>query len=691
VSVENNSLIDWLEHTTQKLETCAHEKQPFYRFFQGDGVLQAEMTHREVLVCAKSLAAFIQTKVSFGDRVLLLYPSGLDYVIAFYACLYAGVIAVPAFPPDSRRRNIGRIDAIFENAHPALVLCTTSLQENISQWLTELNLSHPVSVYASDQLQENDVNEWQRPASHANSIAFLQYSSGSTGTPKGVMVTHTNILHNLHIIADGFSLGPQESVASWLPMYHDMGLIGSVLEPMKRGVDIYLMSPMDVIQKPARWLQLISDHKVTASGGPNFIYEHCVKRVSEEEKATLDLSSWRLAVNGAEPIRKNTLDCFSRTFESCGFNATSHTACYGMAETTLMVSSADRKELYSSLEQNLPGNNFPVVCSGYVHPDFSVKIVNPDTKIECRDDQVGEIWLQGESVAKGYWQQEELTQQIFHAKLLGESDEYLRTGDLGFKQDKALYVTGRIKELIIIRGENHYPQDIEASVSGSCEELSGSYGAAFSVDVNGVEQLVVVHEVNRQLMRHLNVEKVLTDVRRAVSENHQLQIQSVVFIKPASLLRTTSGKIRRVSMRDAFLNGELKEVYRWPQKQKEDETSVRKPELIKQIDFDQASDKESLLIDWIQNWISARLHIPLSDITPSESFVSFGLDSVDGVELSHAISQAFDINVEADLAWAYPNISEASAYLIMILENNIKNSTLVQEEPVEDKWLEGEI
>ncbi|MCE2029781.1 AMP-binding protein [Sessilibacter corallicola] len=565
-------LIDWLEERNLRLTDAASRSEdlPAYIYLQNDGSEPLRLSHLEIIQKSKSLAALLQKNYSLGDRAILLYPSGLDYIIAFFACIYAGLIAVPAFPPNSRKRDWGRIDAIFENAAPALILTTSSLEENITQWQSEQSSAKQVSVVSTDVINDtathnsDDASAWVRPETHSNSVAFLQYSSGSTGTPKGVMVTHANIRHNLKVIADGFSLQKADVGASWLPIYHDMGLIGSVLEPFEMGVSIYLMSPLDVLQKPIRWLQTISDYKVTASGGPNFIYEHCINRIKPEELEGLDLSSWKLAFNGAEPINAGTLKRFAETFAPCGFNAEAMTPCYGMAETTLMVSSCVRAQEFNAIQSQDSLNKSSLVSSGLVHPELSVKIVNPETQIECRDGETGEIWVHGNSVAQGYWQQDELTQETFSAKIIGGDDlNYLRTGDLGLMNEGELFVTGRIKELIIIRGQNHYPQDIESSVANSCEELNTCPGACFAIDVDGAEKLVIIHEINRSFMRKFDSASVLASVRKAVAENHQLQIHDLVLIKPASLLRTTSGKIRRVAMRDAFINNELNSVYQW--------------------------------------------------------------------------------------------------------------------------------
>ena len=609
VNRQYGSLLGWLEADRQPnnlqthAETGLDDHTPAYVFLQPEDTIKSSvknsgnqasqteqqprfteqtLTHRDLKRRAKSLAAYLQNtqnNCAVGDRAILLYPSGLDYIIAFFACLYAGVIAVPAFPPGARKRDWGRIDAIFNNAAPTAILTTSALQADIDTWQQSYCPATQVPIMPTDLISDQYCNEWQTPALNGDSIAFLQYSSGSTGTPKGVMVTHANIQHNMQVINDGFSLTANDRVCSWLPIYHDMGLIGSVLKPFDAGMRIYLLSPMDVLQQPLRWLQAISDYQLTASGGPNFIYQHCINRIKPEQKQQLDLSRWTLAYNGAEPVSRHTLNAFADAFASCGFNANALTPCYGMAETTLMVSSNPRVNHFDAIVSETdsdirPGISSGVssgISSGKTHPELEVKIVNPDTRELCATAETGEIWVRGASVASGYWQLNELTQEVFHANIQSissqpDNTEYLRTGDLGYLHNGELHVTGRRKELIIIRGQNHYPQDIEATVANSCEALKGCVGAAFSIidsTEDGVEKLVITHEINRTHMRNLDTEQLLTKVRKAVSVAHQLHIHALVIIKPASLLRTTSGKIRRVSMRDAYLADELKTVFAW--------------------------------------------------------------------------------------------------------------------------------
>jgi len=655
INRQYGSLLNWLEadrqqHNEQRnpqthAETGLDDHTPAYVFLQPEDTIKSSnintgqigeqprfteqrLTHHDLKQRAKSLAAYLQNTqntqntCAVGDRAILLYPSGLDYIVAFFACLYAGVIAVPAFPPGARKRDWGRIDAIFSNAAPTAILTTSALQPDINKWQEDNCPSTHVPIIPTDLISEQYSNEWQKPALNGDSIAFLQYSSGSTGTPKGVMVTHANIQHNMQVIGDGFSISAQEKACSWLPIYHDMGLIGSILKPFDAGMTMYLLSPMDVLQKPLRWLQAISDYQLTASGGPNFIYQHCINRIKPEEKQQLDLSSWTLAYNGAEPISRHTLNAFANAFASCGFNANALTPCYGMAETTLMVSSNPRANHFDAIASETGSDISPGVSSGIssgkVHPELEVKIVNPDTRELCATAETGEIWVRGASVASGYWQLDDLTQEVFHANIQASissqqnNTEYLRTGDLGYLHNGELHVTGRRKELIIIRGQNHYPQDIEATVANSCEELKGCVGAAFSVmdssetgssAGDGTEKLVITHEVNRTHMRNLDTEQLLAKVRKAVSAEHQLHIHALVIIKPASLLRTTSGKIRRVSMRDAYLADELKTVFAWHAPSTEQQ----------QANISASAETVQDTLNWLRHYAEQRINSRLID------------------------------------------------------------------------------
>lgn len=692
------SLIDGLE---QKYDNWLKAKDlPYYQYlknedfsnhlkksidnksYKNDGICN-HLSHLEILRKAKALAAQIQVNFSFGDRVLLLYPSGLQYVVAFYACIYAGVIAVPSFPPGNRRR-WSRFDALFKNAEPALILTTEDSRDNIVNWQSEKLSGVKIPIITTDSININQEKEWIRPDCTQDTIAFLQYSSGSTGTPKGVMVSHSNILHNIHAIREGFDLSSTDIGISWLPIYHDMGLIGSVLLPIELGINLYLMSPLDVMQKPMRWLQAISELNATASGGPNFIYEHCINRISEEEKATLDLSQWRVAFNGAEPINTSTLNNFQQAFSKSKLSRFAITPCYGMAETTLMVSCKPPSQKFKTLpspEVNKDGHaKVNLTSSGRAHKDYYVKIVNPNTQLEMASEEIGEIWINGPSVAQGYWRQPELSRQTFEANLISNDKPYLRTGDLGFIKDQELVVTGRIKELIIIRGQNYYPQDIERSVAECSPAFKSNSGAAFSVEIDGTERLVVAHEINHHRLEEYTVQKIVASAKRAVAEHHQLQLHALILIRPTSLQRTTSGKIQRVAMKQAYLANQLNVLESWS-------ANNNRKDIQHQAN-DHLNPKQQDIALWMQQWIAKRAHLPLADINIDQEFVTYGLDSVDAVSLTHDLENTYSSSVKADLAWTYPTIRAAAVYLEKMLSSNSLPSKKAEQE---EKWLEGEI
>jgi acyl-CoA synthetase (AMP-forming)/AMP-acid ligase II/acyl carrier protein len=421
----------------------------------------------------------------------------------------------------------------------------------------------------------NAEGEWQEPAVTGDTLAFLQYTSGSTSVPKGVMLTHRNLLHNSAQLRQSFEYTSESHCVSWLPVYHDMGLIGGVLQPLSGGFPCTLMSPFSFLQRPARWLEAISRYRATISGGPDFAYAFCARRADSEQLALLDLSSWRTAFNGSEPIRAETLDRFAEVFAPCGFRKHAFLACYGLAENTLIVSSSrysdppltkrfqtrelgNRRAIESASED---GDVRELVGCGQSLLDTTVIIVNPETLTRCLPEEIGEVWVSGGSVAQGYWNRDAETAQTFQAFTSDTLEgPFLRTGDLGFLQDGELFVTGRLKDLIIIRGLNHYPQDIELTVERSHPSLRPGCGAAFCVEAKNEERLVVVHEVDRH---PADIGEIIGRVRRAVVEEHELQLFAAVLIKPGSLPKTSSGKVQRHVCRAAFLNGTLERIAEW--------------------------------------------------------------------------------------------------------------------------------
>ncbi|MBG1258276.1 fatty acyl-AMP ligase [Nostoc commune] len=588
MSVYSNNLIS-PHHFSTLVELLIYRaknqsEQKAYTFLRSTETEAASLTYGELHLQAQAIAASLQALNLGGERALLLYQPGLDFIAAFFGCLYTGVIAVPAYPP-RRNQKLSRLQAIAVDAQAKIVLTSKSILDNLQTSSNQEDLEiSGLHWLATDELSNDLAQAWQPQELSGDTLAFLQYTSGSTGTPKGVMITHGNLLHNERMIEKAFGHTNKTIVVAWLPVFHDMGLIGNVLQPLYLGVPCILMSPVDFLQKPIRWLQAISHYKATTSGGPNFAYDLCIRKVTPEQLATLDLSSWEVAFTGAEPVRAETLEQFASTFAPCGFRKEAFYPCYGMAETTLIVSGGEKTALpitcnveKAALEQNrivkqheAQGDAQTIVGCGQSPSDQKVIIVDPQSLTMCAPEQVGEVWVAGPSVAQGYWNQPEQTEKTFHAYLAdadvsdsATSVPFFRTGDLGFLQDGELFITGRLKDVIIIRGQNHYPQDIELTVEKSHPALKPDSGAAFSIDFKGSERLVIVQEVERSYLRKLNVQEILGNVRQAVIGQHGLDIFATVLIRTGSIPKTSSGKIRRQACRTAFLAGTLDVMEDW--------------------------------------------------------------------------------------------------------------------------------
>jgi acyl-CoA synthetase (AMP-forming)/AMP-acid ligase II len=544
--------------------------------FLSDGESQgAHLSYAELDLKARAIGALLQEMKLAGERVLLLYPPGLEYIAALFGCFYAQAIAVPAYPP-LRNHSLARIEAIAADAQATVALTTGRIQSDIERRFAQEHGLVELSWLAMDEDNlENDLAEaWHAPEVHAGKLALLQYTSGSTGKPKGVMVSHGNLLHNLAMIHQCFEHTPQSRGVIWLPPYHDMGLIGGILQALYGRIPVVLMPPVAFLQKPLRWLQAITRYRATTSGGPNFAYELCIRKIKPEQKAGLDLSSWEVAFTGAEPVRAETIERFSAAFASCGFRREAFYPCYGMAEATLIVSGGVKSNSLvvrqieaAALEQNRvvatsgkQESARTIVGCGQTTPDQKIVIVDPETHTLCPPGKVGEIWVCGPSVTRGYWNRPPETEETFRAYLADTGEgPFLRTGDLGFI-DEELFVTGRIKDVIIIRGRNHYPQDVELTVEQSHPALLPGCGAAFSVEIDGEERLVVVQEVARTYLRKLDANEVVQDIRQAVAQHHQLQVHSVLLLNPGSIPKTSSGKIQRQACWAEFLSGRLNAV-----------------------------------------------------------------------------------------------------------------------------------
>lgn len=532
---------------------------------------------------ARANAVRVRQHVAVGEPVLLLFPSGLDFIAAFFGCLYAGVIPVPAFPPRNRSRSTDRLDSVVTDSGAKLVL-TCGMTMN---WLVETgnggDLLKSLTWLATDECDINLSTEWQEPTINSDTVALLQYTSGSTARPKGVIVAHGNLLYNAAMLHKACVPSERNVLVSWLPMYHDMGLIGSVLQSVFAGHHSVLMSPESFLMKPSRWLHAITKYRAYGSVAPNFSYDLCARRITEEQKSTLDLSSWKLAMTGAEPVRNETLQRFSEAFSDCGFRSTAFYSCYGLAEATLFVTggtvaesptmhSFDRdalleKRVVPADEMSLRARK--MVGCGKAWLGQQIVIVDPASATECTAGQIGEICIQGPGVAKGYWNNPEASREIFGFYLATGKGPLLRTGDLGFVFDGELFIAGRSKDIIIVAGRNHCAEDIERTVEEADRAVRCNGVAAFVIDYEHGERPVVVAELDRHCVSFAHKARddetgVFADITRkirgAVSKQHDVSLHDIQLVKPLAIPKTSSGKVQRNACRTLYLDSKLKTI-----------------------------------------------------------------------------------------------------------------------------------
>lgn len=664
-----------------------------YAFLRDGEVEEARLTYAELDLRVRALAARLQAEAPPGARALLLYPPGLDFVIAFWACLAAGVIAVPAYPP-GRLRQAHRVKSILADSQARLVLTTAALEGKIGSWLAQENGGEDWTVMNTDGLPEGWAAQWQAPLVLEQNLAFLQYTSGSTAAPKGVMVSHGNLLHNMRMLRHGLRMlfeGNQAQLGvSWLPTHHDMGLVGMVLQPVYVGGGCVLMSPSAFVQRPMRWLRAISHYGASVSAAPSFAYDLCVRSAGPEQLEGLDLSCLEVLYNGSEPIHHESMERFAVHFAPCGFRREAFTPCYGLAEATLMVSTKEsgsapvvRRIDVAALEQHCardtegPQSRALVGC-GPPGMGEQLAIVDPQTFEPCPHDRVGEIWVAGLHVAQGYWQRPKESQEIFGARLAGGEGPFLRTGDLGFLREGQLFITGRIKDLIIIRGRNYYPQEIERFVEQSHDALRPGCCAAFSVEVEGAEHLVLVAEIERTHVRHLAVDEVVTAIRAAVSTEFQLQVGGVALIKTGGTYKTSSGKIQRQASRTAFLDNKLEICGEWftaalkkacnPEvsssvvlpSQRPPEPSAETP--VASGNRPRPQPTASQIQRWLEKWLASHLEAA-GGLDPSRAFADYGMDSLRAVELAADLSDWLQVPLDPTLSFSYPTISELAQHL----------------------------
>ena len=550
---------------------AAQPVESAYTFMDDGERIGASLTWRQVEARSRAIGVAVGMRVDRGDRVLVMFPPSLDFVPAFFGTLYAGAIAVPVYPPSGQKadRSIARLRGIITDALPTLLLAPSCPAALIALLKTAVPELAALPWLDPSTIPEGTDEEWRVPAVDGSSIAFLQYTSGSTSNPRGVMVTHRNLLHNLQQTHLDAAYDESSVSVSWLPVNHDMGLINGVLQPAFSGCPAYLMSPAAFLQRPSRWLQAISRLGATHSGAPNFAYEICARKVGEAECGTLDLSSWKVAYNGAEPVRRSTLEAFQQKFGIHGFRWEAFSPAYGLAEATLLVASVP-----AGIAPTFVGD---AVVAGTSPSSRGIIIVDPSTRATCGEGMSGEIWVRGDSVAAGYWRREDETGATFRAETSDTHDgPFLRTGDIGFIHQDRLFISGRIKDLIIVRGLKHYPQDIELTAERAHPALRPGCCAAFAIEQDDEERLAIVAELDAAHQRGGEAEltQALSAVRVAVATAHHVAPASVTLVTAGTVQKTTSGKLQRHLCRDALKNGELDVVAAWAESEVEYERAA---------------------------------------------------------------------------------------------------------------------
>ncbi len=658
--LDPGTLVDLLRRRVEE-----RPDQTAYVVLGRTGAEESRVKYRELDRRARAIAACLQAQGAAGRRVLLLGPPGWEYFSAFLGCVYAGAIAVPT--QVSGARGVDRLGPLAADAEAEFALTAGLAADRFDKKLATMPELRSIRRLGTDQIVDELADEWRDPCLSPDSIAFLQYTSGSTASPRGVMVTHRSLLFNERLIQGAFGQDEDSVIVSWLPLFHDMGLIGGAIQPLYAGATCVLMAPGTFLQRPVRWLEAISTYRATTSGGPNFAYDLCVRRIGEEERAGLDLSCWRTAFNGSEPVRAETLDRFAAAFAPCGFKREAFHPCYGLAEATLLVTGGKVAKAPRVLSASAPalargrleaaaagGACRPLVSSGRVLGGQRLLAVAPAARTPCAPGEIGEIWISGPGVAAGYWNQPAETGRTFQAALAGEGkegkDRFLRTGDLGCIVDGELFVTGRLKEMMILRGRNHYPQDLEETARAAHPALAGSPAAAFAVEVEGEERLVLVQEYEGRA-RDLRAAELLGAIRVVLAEEHEVKLHAAVLVRFGTIPRTTSGKLRRGKCREEYLAGALTPLasLAW-----EDGTELA-AESQRERALDAAPERRAAVIcEHLRAAAARRLGTAgfasgSPEIDPAIALTRLGMDSLGIAELANDAEVAYGVPVDAAL------------------------------------------
>ncbi|MGI9474535.1 MAG: AMP-binding protein [Rubripirellula sp.] len=674
-----STLTQWIGRRAQR-----HGERVAITFLRDDGS-EHSWTYAELWQRSCELAARLPKVEQANPRGLLLFPPGIEFLAGFLGCQIAGWIPVPTCYPKAGRE-LARLDSAARDCTPsALIGDRESIEGLVDDRMDDASRDIPRVI--TDVESDHPASDWIDPESlpsDLDGLALLQYTSGSTSEPKGVRVKHRNLMANLEAIRRGFHIDWQADDASdpdcgvfWLPFFHDMGLIGGILEPLYVGGRTVLISPRSFLQRPVRWLKGISDYRAVISGAPNFAFQLCVDRISPEQTDALDLSRWRIAFSGAEPVLPRTLGDFSNRFSSCGFSPAAFHPCYGLAEASLLGACGDgpqeptvlhveRESLGAGeirIATDTRGRGIQsIVSCGQVSFDNELLIVDPDTSTAVADDVVGEIWLRGSSISDGYWNRPEENQARFDAKLNGGSAGFCRTGDLGFLHEGHLYVTGRLKDVVIIGGRNLFPQDIETTVR---DEIGSEAGQCVVFAVEGVrsEALAIVAELPRKFSEDAYADLVRS-IRRIVIEEHEVDPRHILLVRQATIPLTSSGKVQRSKCRERFDADEIKVKHRYDRSSASTQTPIGIPRL---PTAPATSDRPLMLTaieSWMADWLVARAGVTPSDVDYDKPFAEYGLDSMTAVEMSGEIEDWSGVGLTPIVAWNHPTVKRLSAFIV---------------------------
>lgn len=703
-----------------RFRAARHPQRAAAIFVDDDGnetrLTYAQLWQQSITV-ANALSPLAVANRSHGPleapRALLLFPPGLEFLPAFMGAQLAGWIPVPTSYPKPHRA-MPRLNSVARDCSPGAILTSSQTLSTLdTRHLDPVAAALPMVAVDSPAMLSGNLNWETSDVVSPESIALLQYTSGSTNEPKGVIVSQRNVMANLAAIASSFGLESDHSAAdhaptavSWLPYFHDMGLVGGVLAPLFLGYRSVFTSPQSFVLRPIRWLKLISDYQASVSGGPNFAYELCADRIAPSQMQSLDLSSLRVAYCGAEPIRARTLHTFTQRFSSVGFRKSSFYPCYGLAEATLLAAGGagpgiprvielDRSALRESRVELLSGRSkraaLALVACGSATSGTSLKIVDPETAIELPERSIGEVWLQGDSITAGYWNRPEenarrfgtlkvsrkpgLMNRWFHRGHMSPSalsatpaessatpePNYLRTGDLGFLDDGLLYITGRIKDIVIIRGRNYAPQDIEQSVLDLGAPLQGRC-VAISVEGPRAEGLAIIAEVARDASE-ASFHMLVRNIRRAVIDEHEIDPRLVLLVRPGSIPMTTSGKVQRSACRTDLIHGRLPSRYRWERSGGAESPPLPIPKLPAVVRASDQGEIEALIRDWLSQWLISRVGIEPVEIESDRRFDDYGLDSLTAVELSGELEDWSGVELTPANAWEHPTIASMAQWV----------------------------